>query len=52
MKYAFKWDPTQFEDNKQLQKYEEIWIDFLSQVQHSQATCEPKDIHDSAHQSR
>ena len=24
MKFAFKWDPTQFEDNKQLQKYEEI----------------------------
>ena len=22
-KFAFEWDPTQFEDNKQLQKYEE-----------------------------
>ena len=23
MKFAFKWDPTQFEDNKHVQKYEE-----------------------------
>ena len=37
-KFAFKWDPIQFEDNKHLEKYEE-------------ATCESKDIHDSAHLS-
>ena len=36
-KFAFKWDPIR---NK--------WIHFLSQVQHSQAICEPKDMHDSA----
>ena len=46
IKFAFLWDPIQFEDKEHFQKYEETngSISYLSQ-----ATCEPKDIHDSAH---
>ena len=46
--FALKWNPTQFKLDMHQQMYQG-WISCLSQRPHSQETCYPYEIHESAH---